>query len=232
VEAERIPALCAILQGASRSDWADLYTCHYFLRLQCFSPAAPLSPTLSRQSHSTDTRPKATHALSVLPERRSISSGIIRCRGAAGNFKMHGNPLNQSGLSRRAQAETGGHDPVDLMSPAQGVDVHEQRIGGTTGYGIESYADDSRGVLNRHPSTDPNILLFDPAIFSTQQYPPHTHAQDERVDGFVHNADYPHTTHQGPLAASQSYHGAFKRPTSQYTVTASCPKTIRDLWPA
>jgi hypothetical protein len=98
---------------------------------------------------------------------------------------------------------------VDLMSPAQGVDVHEQRTEGTTGYGIESYANDSRGVLNRHPSTDPNVPLFDPAIFSTQQYPPHTHAQDERADGFVHNADYPHTTHQGPLAASQSYHGAF-----------------------
>jgi hypothetical protein len=78
---------------------------------------------------------------------RSISSGIIRCRGAADNPKMSGNPLDQSGLSRRAQAETGEHESVDLMSPATGVDVHEQRTGGTAAYGNEIYGNDSRGVL-------------------------------------------------------------------------------------
>jgi hypothetical protein len=47
---------------------------------------------------------------------------------------------------------------VDLMSPAQGVDVHEQRTGGTTGYGIESYANDSRGVLQPTPISRCSIL--------------------------------------------------------------------------
>jgi hypothetical protein len=59
------------------------------------------------------------------------------------------------------------------------------------------------------------IPLFDPAIFDTQQYPLHTHAQDERADGLVYNAGHLHTAHQGPLAASQPHHGPFN-PSDQH----------------